>query len=128
MGLFDTIIKTAATKAIIGAGGDATVKIIGAAIEAHEQASNKALEKISIPRSSEDYHGMNFEDIQAELKAYGFTNIALLQKKDLIKGWLTKDGEVESVTIGGKDRFRKKAKFSSNERIVITYHTFRDLR
>lgn len=125
MGLLDTMVKTAAKKALINAGGDAAVKVIGAAMEAHGNSPKPVSQKIAVPRSSEDYCSMNYEDVQAELSAYGFTNIAVLPKKDLIKGWLTKNGEVESVAISGKTDFRKKAKFMPGERVVITYHTFK---
>lgn len=61
-----------------------------------------------------------------ELSAYGFNNIALFPKKDLIKGWLIKDGEVENIMINGKEKFKKNQRFESNVRVVITYHTLKN--
>ena len=126
MGLLDTMVKTAATKILIAAGGNAAEKVIGAAAEARAQTPSRTSQKIAVPHSSEDYRGMNYEDVDAELRAFGFTNISFLPKKDLIKGWFVKDGAVESVIIGGKESFRKNAKFFDTERVVIQYHTYKN--
>ena len=45
--------------------------------------------------------------------------------KDLIKGWIVKDGSVEKVTIDGKAAFKRNEKFRINAPIVIQYHTFK---
>lgn len=80
---------------------------------------------IKLPKSVDTYIGRKFTDVEEEFRAYGFTNIALLPKKDLIKGWMTKDGAVEEISIAGKTNFKKGQRYLSDHRIVITYHTFR---
>ena len=77
--------------------------------------------------SSEDYTGKNYEDVEKELRAYGFTNVQLIPKKDLIKGIFTKYGQVQEVTVNGKP-FRKNARIWSTANIAIEYHVFRNSR
>ena len=79
-----------------------------------------------MPFSSDDYGLRNYKDVMEELSIFGFTNIATLPIKDLIKCWLTKDGEVEEISINGKEKFKKNAKFETDSRIVIKYHTFKE--
>ena len=56
---------------------------------------------------------------------YTFANIQLVIKYDIITGWLTDDGEVESVVINGEKKFSAEAKFRPDAKIVITYHTLK---
>jgi hypothetical protein len=39
-------------------------------------------------------------------------------------GWFTKDGEVESVAVGGNTTFRAGARYAPDVSIVVTYHTY----
>lgn len=135
MGIFDKMANTVAKKVMIDTAVNAAVKTVGAVADYNSKreyadlnraASGKQL--IRVPNSSDYYFGMNYQDAQDELTAFGFTNITLLPKRDLIKGWLTKDGAVAAVSINGKTEFKGKRKFLANVRIVITYHTFRDSR
>ena len=80
---------------------------------------------ISAPRPSKEMKGANYEDIVAEFESAGFANIQLVVKYDIITGWLTDDGEVESVTINGEKKFTEESEFRPDAEIVITYHTLR---
>ena len=77
------------------------------------------------PRSSKDMKGANYTDIVAELESAGFADIQLVVKYDIITGWLTNDGEVESVTINGGKRFTEEDSFRPDAEIIITYHTLK---
>jgi hypothetical protein len=44
--------------------------------------------------------------------------------EDLITGWLTNDGEVESVSVDGDKDYSPDVWYSNNVKVVITYHTF----
>lgn len=44
--------------------------------------------------------------------------------EDLVTGWLTKDGEVEEVTIDGDGSFRAGDTFDKTAAIIVSYHTF----
>lgn len=124
MGLFTKMADTVAKKALIDAAGEAVSKTASAVIESTDSTvSTNGL--VKLPRSADDYCGQNYEEVEEELQAYGFKNIALLQKKDLLNGWMVKDGTVKEISISGKANFKKGQRFSSMARVVITYHTFR---
>ena len=120
MGLLDKMIDTAAKKVLIDAAGEAISKTAGAVME-HQSARAS----VKAPQSADDYTGRNCEEVKEELQAHGFVNIALPAKKDLIKGWLTKPGAVEEVSITGKTNFRKGQKYPADACAMITYHDFR---
>ena len=81
---------------------------------------------IAIPFSSSKYKNENYEVILQRIEDAGFTNISVTRITDLVTGFLTKDGEVESVTINGLDKFSEGDKYNRSVKITITYHTFRD--
>lgn len=125
MGIFDKVANSVAKKVLIDTTVNAAVKTIGAVADYNSKRVYTESKTIKVPNSSDYYMGKNYHDVQDELTAYGFTNIVLLPKRDLIKGWLTKDGAVEVVSINGKTDFKRERKFPADVRIVITYHTFR---
>lgn len=124
--MIETAAKTAAKTALINAVGDAVSKTAGVVMEHETIGATGAT--VKVPRSSDSYHGMNCFEVEEELRAYGFVNIALLAKRDLINGWMTKPGSVEEVSIAGKTSFKKGQKVSLDARIVIIYHDFRQSR
>lgn len=80
--------------------------------------------RINVPKSSTELKGEDYKDVMKLLQVSGFTNIETEVLDDLITGWLTKDGEVEKVSINGDTDFSTKSKYSYDSKIVITYHTF----
>lgn len=80
---------------------------------------------ISSTEAINDYDGKksNYNDLKSKFEEAGFKNIALYPIEDIKVGIFTKDGAVESITIDGKDSFKKSNIFSSNAKIVIKYHT-----
>lgn len=69
---------------------------------------------------------MNYNDVQKKFTDLGFVNISIQPIKDLITGWIKKDGSVESVGINGNTNYRKGAVFKFDVSIVIEYHTFKN--
>ena len=69
--------------------------IIGCSENSHEG-------EVKTPAGSSDMEGRNYEDVVTIFEEKGFTNIKTEPIDDLIFGWLTKDGEVEEVSVGGK--------------------------
>ena len=55
----------------------------------------------------------------------GFVSITLEPKYDLIKGWLRKEGQVESVTINGESSFKANTLSRPDAEIKIVYHALR---
>jgi Fe2+ transport system protein B len=80
--------------------------------------------EIPINYSSTELAEKNYQDVVVELRKNGFINIKTEPKKDLVFGWLTKDGEVEHIEINGIDEFSRGTKFPEDARIIVTYHTF----
>lgn len=54
----------------------------------------------------------------------GFTNVDTKAIPDLITGWLSKDGEVESVSINGRTDFDDGDEFPKDADVIVAYHTF----
>lgn len=126
MGIFDKMVDTVAKKIIIDTAVNATVRVISEVTDYKSKSDYSDSRIIRVPNSSIHYLGMNCKDVHEELTAYGFTNITLLPKKKLIKGWFTKDGAVSEVSIKGKTEFKEKSKFLVDAHVVIKYQTFRD--
>ena len=80
--------------------------------------------EIKVPEAASYYKGKNYKDVNTELELLGFTNITTEVLADLVTGWLTKDGDVERVSINGKTDFYAGRYHPKDAKIVITYHTF----
>lgn len=76
------------------------------------------------PLSSSKCEGEMYDDVAEQFTAAGFTNIEYEKIDDLITGWLTKDGEVEKVSIGGDEIFSTDDWYENEVEVVISYHTF----
>ena len=76
------------------------------------------------PRVSEDLKGEQYKDVVTVFEKSGFTNINTEEIQDLITGWLTKDGEVEEVTVGGNSEYSKDDWFPVDTEVIVRYHTF----
>lgn len=76
------------------------------------------------PSKSSEMRGLDFETVEESFKANGFSNIKLEKIEDLITGWLTKDGEVEEVSVGGDTGYTSGSWVSADTEVIIRYHTF----
>lgn len=76
------------------------------------------------PSGSSAMKGRNYEDVVNVFKEKGFTNIKLEQIDDLIFGWLTKEGEVEEVSVGGNVDYSPDQWVSADTEVIIKYHVF----
>ena len=130
MGIIDKIVSTVATNAIIKTVGETTLITTGGIIDKVDQhnQNNKNNSKPVLINvfTVNDYIDKNYLEAHNHLVGLGFSNITLVPKKDLINGWLTKDGTVEEIVIGGISEFKRKTKFSPDTPIKITYHTFKN--
>ena len=87
-------------------------------------SKEKEEESVELNYSLSELVGQNYEDVVKNLKTNGFTNIQTKKIEDLILGWLTKDGEVEAVTIGESSDFSQGDKFPKDVMVQVSYHTF----
>ncbi len=97
------------------AGSEISVETIVGTIKEHGK------DEAPIPQSAADYEHANFEEVQQELTAAGFTNISFEVLYDIELGW-TEEGEIDSISIDGNTDFEKNDIFKRNASIVITYH------
>lgn len=80
--------------------------------------------QVRIPSSASAMKGKSYTDVIKDFEESGFTNIKTEKVEDLIFGWLTKDGEVESVSIGGEVDYSSGEWVPFDTEVIITYHTF----
>lgn len=76
------------------------------------------------PSASSVQQGRNYRDVYDTFAEKGFINIRFEVIDDLVTGWLTKDGEVESVSVDGDSDYPADKWYPANAEVVISYHTF----
>ena len=76
------------------------------------------------PSGSIIMKGRNYEEVVEEFKEHGFRNIQTEKIEDLIFGWLTEDGEVEEVSVGGDVDYSPDEWVPDDTEVIIKYHTF----
>ena len=84
------------------------------------------VKSIHIPVSAKDGKKMLCDELVSTLEEAGFVNITTEADRDLITGWITKEGSVEEISIGGDTKFSQNASFRPDVEIVITYHAFKE--
>ncbi len=77
-----------------------------------------------IPKSASELKGDDYLEVSALFEESGFTRIKPEKIDDLVLGLLTKDGEVEAVTVGGNNSFSAGEWVPSDTEVIIVYHTF----
>ena len=81
---------------------------------------------IALPIESKDIDKKNYKVVVSQLKDAGFTNVKTEKIEDLITGWITKDGQIESVSIQGETEFVKGKEIPKDTQITVSYHTFKE--
>jgi hypothetical protein len=81
-------------------------------------------DKIHAPLNASDVSNSKYQDVVSQFKKSGFTNVTTKEIDDLIIGFLTEDGEVEKVSIGGDTSFSTSDAFAADTPVVVSFHTF----
>lgn len=76
------------------------------------------------PAGSSALSGRNYEEVVATFEEKGFTNIQTEPIYDLVFGWLTKDGEVEEVSVDGDVDYSPDKWVPADTEVIVRYHTF----
>ena len=76
------------------------------------------------PSGSSAQKGRDYQTVVETFEEKGFINIQLLELDDLVTGWLTKEGEVEYVTVDGDEDYSADTWYSKDVEVVIAYNTF----
>lgn len=133
MGLLGSIIfkgvVTAAKNSTIRAVGDAAANVIdtktSTSAEKDDIVFKNGVMLIKPTRSSDDYCGENALEIARELLGVGFESITLKPVKTLSERAKKRYGEIESISINGKDEFLGIKRVPSSSYIVINYSDFK---
>ena len=88
-------------------------------------SEKKEDDRIVIPMDAKKYKGENYKHVVQQLEDAGFENVDAEPVYDLVTGWLTKDGEVEKVSIAGDTEFKEGEYFSEEDHVVVVYHTYK---
>ena len=133
MGLLGSIIAkgvvTAARNSTIRAVGDAAATVIATKANNPSEKSDMVVKNgvilIKPTRSSEDYCRENALEIARELLGVGFESVMLKPINTLSERAKKRYGEIESVSINGKDEFLGVKKVPSTSYIVIEFLDFK---
>ena len=87
--------------------------------------SNNHEGEAKTPSGSSLQSGSNYKDVIKNFEDQGFTNVKTEKNEDLITGWLTEDGEVEEVSVGGNVDYSPDEWIPMSTEVVIKYHTFK---
>lgn len=88
--------------------------------------SNKHEGEAKTPSGSSVQKGKDYNKVVDDFKSKGFNNIKTEKLEDLITGLITKDGEVEEVSVGGNVGYSADEWISSDTEVIIKYHTFKE--
>lgn len=80
--------------------------------------------QIKAPISSSQVSGLNYEEVVAEFKNAGFTDVKPMKIEDLISGVLVTDGEIEKVSIDGDENYSSATWYDPEVKVLVYYHTF----
>ncbi len=77
--------------------------------------------EIKIDIDKKYFDSKKYGDVVSKLEELGFTNISLKPLYDIVIGF-TPEESIESVTIDGKDDYRKGDVFNKDVEVVVSYH------
>ena len=89
-----------------------------------EKYNKQMQDKISVTIDYKECKNQNYRELENKFKSLGFNNIEIIAKRDLVTGWIDKEGNVEKVLINNK-KFKKGDLFSKEAKIEIFYHSFK---
>lgn len=92
--------------------------------DARVEITYHVVKEITVPMSAKSAKKLVYTDLEEQFKDAGFVNITLEAEYDLITGWITKDGSIESVSVNGETSFDEYASYRPDVPVLITYHTF----
>lgn len=83
------------------------------------------IKMVFVPFSSEERpEDELYDSILKQFEDAGFVNVKGEPIEDLVFGWLTEDGEIETILIDGSETFEELDLVAFDTEVVIRYHTF----
>lgn len=101
--------------------GDTFAEDVSVIITYHDK------KEIAMPHQLNHFKRRNYIVVGDELQDMGFSNIYERKIKDLVTGWITKDGSVEQILVklGNEEvPMQKDRLYEYDVEIIILYHTF----
>lgn len=80
--------------------------------------------KAKTPSGSSAMNGQDYKSVIESFEDNGFTNIKLEKIEDLVTGWLTEEGEVKDVSVGGDFDYSPDEWVDADTEVIIRYHAF----
>ncbi len=80
--------------------------------------------KITTGKDATSYIGEQYSDVVDELTEQGFTNILLMRGNNLVTGWVTEEGSIQSISIDGNSDFTGDEYLDPNVSVEIIVNTF----
>ena len=68
-----------------------------------------------------DYSGLNYQAVETQMRALGFTNIVLIDLDDAERKGVA-DGLIESISVNGDSLFWSEDYFEPTDAVIIRYH------
>ncbi|MEY8420022.1 hypothetical protein AALA83_12200 [Oscillospiraceae bacterium 44-5] len=90
----------------------------------NEKQEHQNNNEVQVSVSSKDLKEETVENAKEILKNCGFQYVNTTNKGDLVFGFFSKEGEIDSISINGNKKFSKGDWFPSDSVVVITYHGF----
>lgn len=80
------------------------------------------IKQVKVPLSAKEAKKMKYDEVVSEFTQAGFTNITVNVVYDIITGWLSEEGDIESITVNGDKKFSEGDSCRIDSEVVITYH------
>lgn len=81
-------------------------------------------DKVRVPSIASSYSGKNFAVVESAFISAGFTNVRCVPLNDLKLGVRNKAGEVDSVSVYGKESSMPWRSVPADAPVIISYHSF----
>lgn len=105
-------------------GALATAAAVGVIATVGSLPESNPADGLYPPLSASRCDGVHYSEIVSDFSEAGFYNFEYDVIDDLVFGFLTKDGDVESVSINGDPDFSSSTLFPTDATVTISYHTF----
>lgn len=80
------------------------------------------VKEIQAPLSAKEAKNLKYDKVLSKFTQAGFDNITTEVDYDIVIGWFAKEGDVESITVGGDKKFSQGDSYRIDSEVVITYH------
>ncbi len=83
-------------------------------------------DEIKVPTSACEYKGKDYKTVKTEFENMGFEEVECEGLEDLKIGLLKKENTIERISIAGNAEFYSGDIFKKDDKVVITYHSFKE--